>query len=369
MTPQNNGYPVAKLLEELCGNEFDKFSTTILSEIYLKELASYARVAGKLEELVSFLMSGLKQQNYTRAFDWNCGSLIQHVAPEVVLAQIPREGNERTALYESIGLTWCLGEFGRRNQVLVEFLEDVVANSKSSESWWRAAYALEKLGLVDAVSYLKSALRSQGLPDLATCLTNLGNERYRIGLLLHSKLDNLHAQILPKAKEVLCSMSSKPLEHIGAAWVIGRFRYVDLEVEKALRYLLHSENYEIKFYVLQAIRDIGSIHFLKDLVQLLDDSDPLLRKMAAQGLGKIDHHSSVEALRSRLIKEELPQVLSAITQAIYDLTHYAHRQSMFTRRTIGANENGMITDEADKWYVNPDIYHIFSESQDPVVDP
>ena len=156
-----------------------------------------------------------------------------------------------------------------------------------------------------------------------------------------------------------------PIEHIGAAWLIGRLHYLDLDIESALHELLHSSLYEVRYGVLLAVRELRSTHFLMEFKHILDDEDPLLRKIAAHAIGMIDHPESLGMLQKRLFIESRPEVLATITRAIYDLTHHVHRETAFIRRTIKANENGMITDEGDKWYVNPDIYHIFSDNQDP----
>lgn len=352
------------LVRQLRRGDIEVFTTVQFSESYLKNLAEAARQEQYFDVIVAELISRLTVRP-SREFDWNVGSLLQHADAEWVFANISKSETNRESLYESIGLTWCLGEFGRRDPIAVTFLEDAVARARSSASWFRAAQSLENLGIVDAISYLKASLRSQESPQLETCLADLSDYRNRIGILLHSTVDNLHNKILPRIKQVLCDTSSDKFQRLGAAWLVGRFRYLDKDIQVALSSLVSTERYEVRFYAIQAIRDIASVRFLSLLIDLLCDDDPLLRKISAQGLGSFNSPDVVIALESALFTEQHPDVIGAITQALYDNSHHAHRRDRDLRRRIGANENGMIADEGDKWYVNPDIYHIFSQSQDP----
>ena len=364
MTRKIEDYPINKILAEIGANNFSYFSKFILSEKTLKSIAETARSQNILEKVVKIVIFGLTQ-NPTRSYDWNCGSLIQHANPEIVINFIKEESSNREKFYDSIGLAWCLGEFGMRDQFIIDFLEDTIEYANNSESWWRAANSLQKLCKIDAIRILKSSLKARNVPKLEVCLNDIGNKFNVIGILMHSKLNNLHRLILPKIKRKLISKSPSSSVINSAIWLIGRFKFQDQEIEQKLRELLNSNNYEIKFYVLQTIRDIGSIHFLDDLGNFLEDDDPLLRKMAAQGLGNVDDPKSLELLYKRLMNEENTKVVSDITRSIYDLTHYEHKHLKSILHSFGANENGMISDEADKWYTNPDIYHIFAISQDP----
>lgn len=353
-----------ELAKRLRTGSIEGFAEDQLSEDYLKAVADAAVEAGYLEVIVAGLLTKLTLRP-SRAFDWNTGSLLQHADPEAVIKNIPTTSPQREALYESIGLTWCLGEFARRDPVVVRFLQDAVGRARSSASWFRAAQSLEKLGLVDAISYLKASLRAQGTPPLDSCLADLADYRNRIGLLLHATVDNLHERMLPRIKAVLLDPASDSFQQLGAAWLVGRFGFLDKEVEQGLENLLESSRYEVRFYSLQAVKDLGSPHFLRHLLEFLPHQDPLLRKMAAQGLARFRNPEVLLGLERQLDREQHPDVVGAITQALYDIKHHHHQRIAVLQERIGANENGMIVDEGDKWYVNPDIYHVFSESQDP----
>lgn len=199
---------LGECVSALLKGDYSHISTEILHEGYLKELASHALISEPSQELVPNLLRSLLA-NYNRELDWNTGSILQHADPDVVIQTLVSLDAHRMQLYEFIGLAWSLGEFRRRDQHVIEFLQDVVANAKSSESWWRAAFALQKLDVVDAVSYLKSALRTQATPTIEECLSNIGDERHLIGVLLHAKLEELHSKILPRIKEVLWSEPQK----------------------------------------------------------------------------------------------------------------------------------------------------------------
>ncbi len=352
------------IIEDLRSGNFVPLSSSYFSEEKLKELAKILRAESLFIQIISQLFQCFERE-FSREFDWNCGSLIQHADPEIVFSQIPVDDSLRSKLQNSIGLTWCLGQFHLRDQRAVDFLEEAVERATNPQSWWRAAFSLEVLGLVDAVSYLKSALKYQGIPKLQDCLAELGNERSRIGILLHRNSSDLHEHVFPRLKDLVCSKCAEKDEVLAAVWLIARLNYHDQEIRIALKKLALDGNYEMRFYTVSEISKIGSVHFLEELILLLQEDDFHLRKMAAQGLGRIDDPRASEALRAKLRGEQNEVVVSSLTEALYDSTSYSNRYKMFVSRTVGANENGMIADVSDKWYGNPRIYHEFSSCQDP----
>lgn len=366
MTARTQVPPIDQLIAKLKSGDVSDLSPAILGGRYLAEVSSYAKNGSLVKETLDALFVGLLRE-HSPYFDWNCGTLLANMPADAVIAKLSAlSAEQRKLLHTCTGLAWCLGKFARRDPAVTDFLEDVVTYSQNPQSWWSAAWALQNLGIVNAVSYLKTSLQQQGVPTLDECLGDLPNERHRIGLLLHSKLNDLQDKILPQCKKVLCGRTAKSLEKVGAAWILARFHHLDEEIELALRHLLNSGDYQTRYRILVALREIRSPHFLEDFKRLLENElDPFLRRIAAYALGRIDDPRSLGVLYERLLGEPESEVLSAITRSIYDLTHHSHREIARIRRSIGANENGMIADDADKWYVNPDIYHLFSEAQDP----
>jgi SAM-dependent methyltransferase len=355
-------YP--SMIKDLVSGNIAPLSSSYLSEEKLKELAELLTAKSLFKTVILRLFQCFEGE-VSREFDWNCGSLIQHADSEVVFSQIPMDGSLRLQLIESIGLTWCLGQFHLRDQRVVDFLEETVEHARNPQSWWRAAFSLELLGLVNAVSYLKSALKYQGIPKLHDCLAKLGNERSRIGILLHINSSDVQEYVFPRLKDVVCSQCTEKDELLAAVWLIARLNYHDQEIRIALKKIALDSDYETQFYTVSEISKIGSVHFIDELIILLQEDDPHLRKMAARGLGRIDDPRALAALRTKLRVEQNEVVLSALTEALYESTNYSNRYETFIARTVGANENGMISNVSDKWYGNPSIYHEFSSCQDP----
>ncbi|MGH1484688.1 MAG: HEAT repeat domain-containing protein [Cellvibrionaceae bacterium] len=353
-----------KLIDDIKSKNYKALSSNIISEASLKSVADGLIEQGVFSNIINHLVNEFSNK-VTREFDWNCGSLLQHAFPDDVIASIPISNSLRRKLQESIGFTWCLGEFKLRDQRVVEFLEETVEFSQCSECWWRAAFSLEKIGAVDAVSYLKAALKYQGAALLEDSLSSLHDCRSRIGVLLHSDFSNLRNKIHPKLKHIICSDPNNKQELLGAIWLVSRLQYHNQGIRAELKLLLKNQDYEIRFYTVDAIAKLASVHFMDELIEILKMPIPHLQVMAANGLGKIDTVQSITTLQDFLKTETDENVVSAISESLYNLINYSKRQHFFLEQNTGANENGMIVDKNDKWYVNPDIYHEFSSCQDP----
>ncbi|ACV33713.1 HEAT repeat domain-containing protein [Accumulibacter sp.] len=356
-----------QMVAELVAGQVTSLMDHALSEAVLRRLARELDACSAFKTTIPHLLSQFAR-NVPRTYDWNCGSLLQHAPAEPLFSSIPADGALRTRLRESIGLTWCLGQFLLRDQRIIDFLEETVALADNPQSWWRAAFSLERIGLVEAVSYLKAALKYQGVPDLDLCLNSLGNEKSRIGILLQSDSRNLEKAIIPRLRAVVGSRSSisgTKEDLLAAVWLLARLNHHDQHIRAALKRLARDQDYEIQFYSLHAISRLGSPHFVDDLLEFLRHDTPHLRVIAAEGLGRIDLPRSAEGLRQRLRLEINDEVVGTITESLYALTNYYSRQNSFIARTVGASENGMIVDKGDKWYGNPSIYHEFSACQDP----
>jgi len=61
----------------------------------------------------------------------------------------------------------------------------------------------------------------------------------------------------------------------------------------------------------------------------------------------------------------IESVIGELTKAIYSFKNPELRRISLLRKISTWNENGTIKDASDKWYGDPSLYHIFSESEDP----
>ena len=64
-------------------------------------------------------------------------------------------------------------------------------------------------------------------------------------------------------------------------------------------------------------------------------------------------------------KEMETSVITEISKTIYFLKNPDYKTRLNLEINSHKNENGLIIDESDKWYKDPAIYNIFSESEDP----
>ena len=76
------------------------------------------------------------------------------------LSSVP--ANKRGYLYDSIGLCWVLGECPYKNGEVINFLDEVIENGRNPESWWKAAFSLEKITGKNAINTLKRSLKNYG---------------------------------------------------------------------------------------------------------------------------------------------------------------------------------------------------------------
>ncbi|MCK4794594.1 MAG: HEAT repeat domain-containing protein [Desulfobacteraceae bacterium] len=294
-------------------------------------------------------------------YDWNVGSLIQHWDPVVVSNILPKI--QQVELLNSIGMTWGLGQLKSTARNIVDFLREAVKSSENSDAWWRAAYSLEVLGLELAVDYLKANLRNRHIYSYDYCLKHFSDRRAIIGLLLI--IDSTNLPFLIKDIERFFVGSGRA-EKLNAAWLVGRLRLEDPKLMVYMREQLESPDYEISYYTLLTLRELASEQFRGYFENVLCvHDDPLYRSVSAHALASIANSDSIPILKQSLLTEESDRVRGSITKAIDTILTACESELVVLKKTSDWHENGMIKDEADKWYANPEMYHIFSESQDP----
>ncbi len=351
---------IIKVVKDIKKDNFVLLSQRIYSEEELKELAKIIKYSNKEAELVYSLIFNLTKQN--RNYDWNCGSILQHLSIDFIIEALKKLN--LLELYNSIGLAWVLGEFRNTNRIIVDFLYAIIKNSFDSDAWWRAAFSLEKLGVEEAVNLLKMSLKNKGLRNLNYYLNKLNDKKSIISILVLSNVDNVENKIYPKIKEVfLKSNDCKTI--INCCWLIGRLKLIDDEIYQKLILLINHNNYELKYYTFFALQNNASEMLRPVMEKSLLDPDPLIRKMAARGLLSIGNEKSLDVLEQTLYKEKETSVISEISKAIYNLKNPFDRSRLLLEMKSYRNENGMISDESDKWYSDPAIYHTFSEAEDP----
>jgi len=334
------------------------------SEHELKKLAERVKEDSCEKEICLLLLRHMLENDYEKNYDWNTGSIVQHFDAETLIAEIEKIKN-KNPLYESIGLSWVLGEFKIKNITIIKFLYEVMDKTKNSEAWWRAAFSLEKIGVEDAVNLLKRSLKKRGISSLQRYLQNIQDKKSVIGILLFADNEAIKTKIYPVIKEKFINSSDTTIL-INCIWLIGRLKLIDKEIYLKIKNIIEtSKNYELVYYTFFALQENMIPQFGSVLEKHINSKDPLIRKMVVRGLSNLGEFNYLKKLEKALYQETDEKVISEITQAIYKLKNPDIRNKLIMKQKYFENENGLISDETDKWYGDPSIYNVFSEAEDP----
>lgn len=349
-----------EIFKKLKRGEFDVLESKIFSESDLNVLSGYLKEDSDELKIVKQLITQIPQ--YNRNYDWNAGSIIQHLDIEIIINVL--RSNTDKSLLNSIGLAFALGELKTTDRVVTDFLYQIVKQSKNSDAWWRAAFSLEKLGIEEAVNLLKASLKDSPLKDLEYCLSTVRDKKSVISILMLSNVENIEQEIYPRIKNIFLT-SPDDQTIVSCCWLIGRLRLIDRSIYKKLIALIGHDNYELKYYTFFALQNNATETLRPVLESSLKDNDPLIRKMAARGIMNIGNEQSLDALKNALFHEKEEAVISELSKAIYGLKNPINKTRLLFEVKFCRNENGMISDESDKWYHDPSVYHAFSEAEDP----
>lgn len=332
----------------------------VFSEAELRSLADIINGDSSKSLLVRNFI--LQISKFGRNFDWNVGSILQHIDPELIIAALQEKHD--SGIFNSIGLAWVLGEFNNTDRTIIDFLYGIVENATDSDAWWRAAFSLEKLGLEEAVSLLKMSLKGELLKDLDYYLAHLEDKKSVISVLVLSNVENIEQTIYPRIKETFLKSADDAIV-INCCWLLGRLKLIDPQIYAKLFSLISHTNYELKYYTFFALQHNATESLRPVLERALRDHDPLIRKMATRGLISIGNERSLAILKDVLNKEQDGSVVAEVCRAMYQLKNPADRARLLLEIRSSRNENGTISDESDKWYSDPAIYQTFSEAEDP----
>lgn len=349
-----------QIFSEVKRGKLGLLNLQVFSEKDLRIIANSINRDPRKAQIIKELITSIPK--FGRKFDWNVGSILQHLEPRLIIEVL--EQNEDVELMNSIGLAWALGELKNTSRIVTDFLFKIVTNTTNSDAWWRAAFSLEKLGLVEAVNFLKMSLKSDHPKDLDYYLEHIYDKKSIIDILILSNVENIEKIIYPRIKKIFLS-AKEDLAIINCCWLIGRLRLIDFEIYSKLLQLISHNNYELRYYTFFALQNNANESLRSILERTLKDIDPLIRKMAARGLMSIGNEESLTSLRQALYKENEETVVAELSKTIYYLRNPIDKALHLLEIQSYRNENGMICDESDKWYRDPSIYHIFSEAEDP----
>lgn len=349
-----------KIFKKIKLNNYDALDLWVFSEHDLAILAGLIRKDKGKPGIVQDLI--LKIPEHSRNYDWNVGSIIQHLDVELVIDVLRSDKNDR--LLNSIGLAFALGEFKNTNRVIIDFLYRVIERATNSDAWWRAAFSLEGMGNDEAVNLLKMSLKGAHLRGLDYCLDNIDDKKSVISLLILSNVENIEQVIYPRIKEIFLKTDDDQVT-ISCCWLIGRLKLIDNDIYSKLITLVSHSNYELKYYTFFALQNNAAESLKPVLIEALKDTDPLIRKMAARSLMSMGNEQLLTLLNKALYEEKEESVIAELSRAIYHLQNPINKARLLLEIHSNKNENGMISDESDKWYKDPAIYLIFSEAEDP----
>ena len=353
---------------EIEPRNYTSFAMRRFDEAELEELAlriiDETSSQYELEQEIKSLLEGIADKGvYTDLYDWNVGSTIQHFPARYVISALRHFDIQ--ALTHSIGLAWCLGEFGLKDPVVLDLLYSMVESSTNSEAWWRASFSIERLVREDPIPLLKKSIKSNGLKDIDYYLDNLKDKRSIVGILLTSTSDNTRKKIIPLITSRL-ELSQDATEIANCVWLIGRFKVLDRNILDTIEGILNkTKDYELIYYTFFAIHELANPHLNDLLKKYADNDDPLLRKMAVRGIGANGNINDISLLEHCLMYESKPRVISEISKSIYKLSNSNKRNDLQLYQKYTDIENGMIIDDSDKWYADPQIYDVFSYAEDP----
>lgn len=186
-----------------------------------------------------------------------------------------------------------------------------------------------------------------------------------INILLNANSGIIKEKIYPYLKFRFNS-SDNEKELINIIWLLGRLRlYDESMLNKSLDLLNTTDNYEVKYYILQAMIDDPKSVYIEYFRKFLNSDDNLIRKMAIIGLGEAGTSADVEILGKILQEESNPNIVAQLSKAIYKIrSNFFNVQGNYMKKYM-VNENGLIGDDSDKWYADASIYNLFSEAEDP----
>lgn len=217
----------------------------------------------------------------------------------------------------------------------------------------------------NAINNLKRSLKNNNKISLEESLEDLSNKKNVINVLLNANSNDIKEIIYPKLKEKF-NKSEDEKELINITWLLCRLKLYDESLlNKSLEILKSTENYETKYYILQAMLDDPKPIYNEYFNQFLDYDDKLIKKMAIAGLAELGSYGDVEKLERLLQNETDPSVISSLSKAIYKIKNNYFREEKNYIKKYMVNENGLIGDDSDKWYADASIYNLFSEAEDP----
>ncbi len=351
------------LLSLLINESYDFLDKKIFAENELLKISSVILNENGCNQKI--IISNLidKISSYGKNYDWNVASILQHLPADLVVG-IFKEIQNIPRFHNSIGLSWVLGEFNRKDQFVVDFLYSVIKYSTNSDAWWRAAFSLENIGVEEAVNLLKRSLKADKIRSLKYYLDNLQDKKSIIGVLVLSNVDNTQNIIYPKVKKIFLQKNTTEVM-INCCWLVGRLNLVDKEIFEKLKKLVKHDNYELRYYTFFALQNSDAELLRPFLEKALFDKDPLIRKMACRSMRNMAEDGALEKLSYMLDEETDTSVISEISKTIYFLKNPNLKKQLNLEINSHKNENGLIIDESDKWYKDSAIYNIFSESEDP----
>ena len=342
--------------------DFNFLDDQELPETKLKKIAQLIPLNKEGDKIIySFLE---KIPNYGKNYDWNVGSIFQHIHPNKIFIEFKKFDSRK--FLDSIGLSWVFGEFNLKDEFILNYLYDILNESKNESAWWRAGFSIGKIKKINSVALLKNSLKSRGIKKLNYYLNNLDKETSIIGILLSADKISLKEIIYPKLKIKFLDKNTKLSELINCIWLIGRLDLIDKEIYQRIKEIIKkNKEYQLIYYTFFAIQENISELFLETLKENISHKDPLIRKMAIRGLSNIPLAENIIFLENLLATEEDEKVLKELTKGIYKLKNIDFKKEFLIFKRCNENENGLIVDESDKWYGDPSIYNIFSEAEDP----
>lgn len=157
-------------------------------------------------------------------------------------------------------------------------------------------------------------------------MRDLSNKRSIINILLNANSNDIKEKIYPVLKKRLNDTVCEK-ELVNIIWLFGRLRlYDETLLEKSLEILSNTENYETKYYILQAMIDDPKPLYKDYFKQFLYSDDILIKRMAINGLAELGSYSDIATLEEMLYNEDNSGIIACLSKAIYRINNDYFRE-------------------------------------------
>jgi hypothetical protein len=126
---------------EIKNLDFDFLNKKLMSEEILKNIAQQIPNNNYESKIIYSLLE--KIPYYGRNYDWNIGSILQHMLPATVFKEFKKFDSKR--FLNSIGLTWVFWEYEIRDEFILQYLYEVLNCPTNEGAWRKSGFSIDRI--------------------------------------------------------------------------------------------------------------------------------------------------------------------------------------------------------------------------------